>query len=110
MACHAQGSLVNKCSRTENIKNPDDCSKIVYAKYNSKLAYEMILLSSLAYSDDVAKYMPKQNKVSTFKLKKQVIKPCSGKAFCSGFVAVSHSEKAIAIAFRGSENVRQVVT
>ena len=109
MACHAQGSLVNKCSRTENIKNPDDCSKIVYAKYDSNLAYKMIYLCALAYSDDVAKYIPKAKEVNTFKLTKQVTKPCSGGAFCSGFVAVSHDEQAIAIAFRGSQHVKQII-
>ena len=108
-ACHAQGSLVNKCSRTENIVNPDDCDKIVYAKYDKNLAHKMIYLCAFAYSDDVAKYIPKASEVDTFQLVKQVTKPCSGGANCSGFVAISHAEKAIAIAFRGTEHSKQLV-
>ncbi|XP_028403894.1 lipase ZK262.3-like isoform X2 [Dendronephthya gigantea] len=107
--CHAQGSLLNKCSRTENIVKPADCDKIIYAKYDKDLAYKMIYLSALAYADDVAKYIPKASDVNTFQLVKQVTKPCSGGAMCSGFVAVSHSEKAIAVAFRGTQHIKQLV-
>ena len=101
---------MNKCSKKENIKYSDECDKIVYAKYDNDLAYKMIYLCALAYSDDVAKYIPKANEVSTFELVKQATNPCSGEALCSGFVAVSHSENAIAIAFRGSQHFKQVVT
>ena len=110
LECHAQGSLLNKCSRTENIKDSKDCNKTVYAEYDENLAYKMIYLCALAYSDDVAKYLPKASEVNTFELVKQVTMPCPGEALCSGFVAVSHSEKAIAIAFRGTEHFIQLVT
>ena len=110
LECHAQGSLVNKCSRTENIKDSKDCDKILYAEYDRNVAYKMVYLCALAYSDDVAKYIPKASEVNTFELVKQVTKLCSGDALCSGFVAVSHSEKAIAIAFRGTQRFKQLVT
>ena len=108
--CHAQGSLLNKCSRTENIVKPSDCDKIVYAKYDKDIAYKMIYLCALAYADDVAKYIPKASEVNTFQLVKQVTKSCSGDAYCSGFVAVSQTEKVIAVAFRGTQNIKQLVT
>ena len=107
--CHTYGSLANKCSITQNIKDSNDCDKIVYAEYDRNLAYKMVYLCSLAYSDNVAKYITKASEVNTFELVKQVTKPCSGDALCSGFVAVSHSEKAIAIAFRGTEHFKQLV-
>ena len=110
LACHAQGSLVNKCSRTENIKDSNDCDKIVFGEYDSKLALKMTYLCALAYSDDVAKYLPEASEVDTFRLVKQVTKPCSGGARCSGFVAVSDEEKAIAVAFRGTEHFKQLIT
>ena len=100
---------MNKCSRTEDIKDSENCNKIVYAEYDRNLAYKMIYLCALAYSDDVAKYLPKASEVSTFELVKQVTKPCSGDALCSGFVAVSHTEKAIAVAFRGTQHSTQLV-
>ncbi len=40
---------------------------------------------------------------------RQVTKSCTGNAKCSGFVAVSHTERAIAVAFRGSEHTNQIV-
>ena len=109
-ACHAQASLANECSRAENIINPNDCDTIVHAEYDKHLAYKMIFLSALAYSDDVAKYIPKATEVDKFHLVSQIKQPCSGDAVCSGFVAVSHSQKAIAIAFRGTEHLKQLVT
>ncbi len=110
LACHAQGSLLNKCSRSENIVNPGDCDGIVYAEYDNNLAYKMIYLCALAYSENVAEYIPKASEVSKFRLVKQVTKPCSGGALCSGFVAVCHEEKAIAVAFRGTHHFKQLIT
>jgi hypothetical protein len=40
---------------------------------------------------------------------RQVTKSCKGNAKCSGFVAVSHTERAIAVAFRGSQHTNQIV-
>jgi hypothetical protein len=47
--------------------------------------------------------------VASFRLVRQVTKSCEGKAKCSGFVAVSHTERAIAVAFRGSEHSNQII-
>ena len=47
--------------------------------------------------------------MNSFRLVKQVTKSCGGKAKCSGFVAVSHRERAIAVAFRGSETTTQIL-
>ena len=109
LECHTRGSLLHKSSTTENIKDPKDCDKIVYAQYDRNVAYKMVYLSALAYSDDVAKYIPKASEVNTFELVKQVTK-LSGGGLSSGFVAVSHSEKAIAIAFRGTQSYTQMLT
>ena len=40
---------------------------------------------------------------------RQVTRSCRGKAKCSGFVAVSHTERVIAVAFRGSEHFDQIM-
>ena len=108
--CHAHGSLVNKCSRAEYVAYPVSCNKIVHAKYDKNLAYKLVFLSALAYSPDVAKYLSGASELKTFHLVKQVIKSCSGGAFCSGFVAVSYSKKAIVIAFRGTQHFEQLIT
>lgn len=47
--------------------------------------------------------------MSSFRLVRHVTRPCEGNAKCSGFVAVSHTERAIAVAFRGSEHITQIV-
>ena len=102
--CQTKGS---ECSKALKITNPSQCDSEIYGKYDKNLAYKMTLLSSLAYSKDVATYLPKAKEVNTFNLVKQIEKPCCGNAYCSGFVAVSHSEKSIAIAFRGSQTIQQ---
>ena len=107
--CHTFGSLVNKCSQAENVVKSDDCGKIVVARYDHNLAYKMIFLCAIAYSDNVGRYLSRATEVNTFHLVKQVTRPCSGGAFCSGFIAVSHSEKSISIAFRGTQHSQQLV-
>ena len=102
--------MANKCSRAEIVVDSADCNKVVHAKYDKDLAYKLVYLCALAYSPDVAKYKTKASEVKTFYLVKQVIKSCSGGGLCSGFVAVSRSEKAIAIAFRGTEHSQQLIT
>ena len=47
--------------------------------------------------------------MASFRLVRQVTRSCPGGAKCSGFVAVSHVERAIAVAFRGSEHFDQVL-
>ena len=47
--------------------------------------------------------------MSSFRLVRQVTRSCEGDARCSGFVAVSHTERAIAVAFRGSEHINQII-
>ena len=111
--CHAYGSVIfNRCMRRENIVNHRDCDRKVYREYqyDKNLAFKMIQLCALAYSYDVSRYIPKASEVGTFQLVKQVTNPCSGSALCSGFVAVSHKEKAIAIAFRGTQHFEQLMT
>ena len=107
--CHAYLIAVNPCSSSENIVDKHDCSSIVFAKYDRAFAYKMVFLSALAYADNVAKYIPKATEVNSFHLIKQVTKPCSGNAHCSGYTAISHTERAIAISFRGSEHFKQVI-
>ena len=47
--------------------------------------------------------------MNSFRLVKQVTRSCGGNAKCSGFVAVSHRERAIVVAFRGSETGTQIL-
>ncbi|CAB3980129.1 lipase -like [Paramuricea clavata] len=108
--CHTYGAiLTNPCSTTEDVVSARTCSSIVNPIYDSSLAFKMVYLSALAYADNVAKYILKATEVASFRLVRQVTKSCAGKAKCSGFVAVSHTERAIAVAFRGSEHSNQVI-
>ena len=108
--CHAHGAvLTNPCSRSENIVDKRACGRIVLPEYGKALAYKMVFLSALAYADNVANYVAKATEVNSFRFVKQVTKSCPGNARCSGFTALSHSERAIVIAFRGSEKFQQVI-
>ena len=108
--CYASGSVAFKpCSRAENIVNKNDCGSIVSANYDPAVAYKMVFLSALAYADNITTYIPEATEVKTFRLVRQVTKPCSGYAKCSGYTAMSHVEKAIVVAFRGTENPKQLI-
>jgi hypothetical protein len=65
--------LENKCSQAENVVKSDDCDKIVVARYDHNLAYKMIFLCAIAYSDNVGRYLSRATEVNTFHLVKQVI-------------------------------------
>ena len=107
--CHAHGAIfANPCSTTENIVSASACNSIVTPVYDASLAFKMVYLSALAYADNVANYINRAKQVNSFRLVRQVTKSCRGNAKCSGFVAVSHTERAIAVSFRGSEHFDQV--
>lgn len=108
LKCHAKGSLLNKCSITQNIIDPKKCGQVL-PEYNAQIAYKMVLLSAVAYSNDATKYLSKAFPSETFESVTQVSKPCPGDALCSGFTAVTHASRAVVIAFRGTENFKQLI-
>ena len=62
--CHAHGAVfTNPCSRTENVVSASACNSIVTPNYDSSLAFKMVYLSALAYTDNVAKKIPRATEV-----------------------------------------------
>ena len=105
--CRAKGSWFNKCSITQNIVDKNKCGNVL-PKYDPRVAHRMLLLSAVAYSTDAAAYLRKAFPGETFHSVAQVSKPCPGDATCSGYTAVTHTSRAVVIAFRGSEHFKQV--
>ena len=108
--CHNKGSLMNPCKRSENIVDKSHCND-EFSRYNTELSYKMLLLSSAAY-DPVHPQKCLNNALpsSEFHLQIVVTEDCDildGR--CSGYVAVSHIEKAIVVAFRGTERFGQAL-
>ncbi|TKR87344.1 hypothetical protein L596_011755 [Steinernema carpocapsae] len=80
------------------------------AKYQDEFARAMMLpMSSAAYSDNAKQCVKKIFPDSEFV--RQISRNCdsSNDDVCSGFTAVSHSKKAIIVAFRGSQGVMQLI-
>ena len=106
--CREKASIFNKCSITQNIKDSRKCGQKI-PKYEPQKAYKMMRLSGVAYSNNAQKFLTKAfGSSESFQNVTQVFKACPGKAFCSGFTAVLHTSKAVVVAFRGSENFKQV--
>ena len=105
---HMPASALNPCKRAENIVEESHCNDEL-SHYDPELSMKMLLLSAAAYDsvhpqECLDNALPSEN----FKLKAVVTKKCD--LFdneCSGYVAVSHSLKAIVVAFRGSEDFDQ---
>ena len=112
--CHAHGAVAtNLCCSSQNIVKTESCPKPSSPpSYDQNLSYKMVFLSALAYADNVSIYISKAAEIDTFRVVKQVTKPCHSlkcpeHTNCSGFIAVSQKEKVIAIVFRGSQSICQ---
>ena len=106
--CYAHdATFTNSCSIFQNININGSCP--FPSSYDRNLSYKMVVLSALAYADNVSNYIAKVVKVDTFRVVKQISNPCRsskcpGLTTCSSFIAVSEKEKAIAIVFRGAQS------
>ena len=112
-ACHALGSLTNECTPSQNIKDASDCRHEIYGEYNPYMAYEQVLLSAVAYTNEprscLAKLLPK----SGFKIKEIIGSRCGTYLFhfedCFAYIAVAHHRRKIVIAFRGTLEIKQLL-
>ncbi|EYB87540.1 hypothetical protein Y032_0261g564 [Ancylostoma ceylanicum] len=77
------------------------------AEYSDKFARMLLPLSSAAYVDNpwmcLALHFPKSV------MQRQITIDCGKKTTCSGFTAVLHSHKAIAVSFRGTTDNLQLL-
>ena len=108
--CHVWGSWFNRCDSDENISDRSQCSdEPPSPRYDPELSLKMLLLSSAAYDPQhpqecLNNALPSSN----FILTKVVIKDCDMFDHeCTGFVAISHVHKAIAVVFRGTFELTQ---
>ena len=99
------------CSREETIVQKSRCSEEL-SRYDTELSMKMLLLSAVAY-DPVHPQECLDNSLplDKFELQTVVTRKCDiFENECSGYVAVSHAQKAIVIAFRGSVTYEQAIT
>jgi len=98
--------LANDCKRAENIIDESHCDDEL-SQYDPELSMKMLLLSAAAY-DPVHPQECLDNSLPAFKLQAVITRKCDFfDNECSGYVAVSHSLEAIAVAFRGSADFGQ---
>ena len=107
--CHTPGAfLTNPCKRAENIVDPSRCGE-KFSHYDPELSLKMLLLSAAAYDPlHPQKCLDNSLPSADFQIQHTVTEKCDFfDNQCSGYVAVSHTVKVIAIAFRGSECLSQ---
>ena len=108
--CHSPFDTTNPCSRAENIVQKSHCADEL-SHYDTTLSMKMMLLSAVAFDlEHPQECLDTSLPSDEFQLQAVVTKKCDifGNN-CSGFVAVSHTAKAIVIAFRGSEKKKQAI-
>ena len=108
--CHTPGSWLNPCKRAENIVDKSHCNDEL-SRYDPELSLKMLLLSSAAYDPQhPQECLNNALPSSKFTLKKVVTKYCDMFDHqCSGFVAISHVHRALAVAFRGTQSLTQAL-
>lgn len=110
--CYKQRNGSNPCRSAEIILDKSNCADKL-SSYDPELSRKMLLLSAAAYdhSDCPQECLKNSLPSDKFHLQTVVTKTCDWfKNKCSGYVAVSHSLKAVVVAFRGSEDLGQVLT
>ena len=109
--CHMPGAIAtNPCKRAENIVLKSHCGD-EFPRYDPDLSYKMLLLSAAAY-DAVHAQQCLDNALPSakFQLQTVVTRNCDKRDNkCSGYVPVSHVQRAIVIAFRGTVSSDQVL-
>ena len=102
--------LTNPCSRAENVVERSHCADKL-SRYDTGLSMKMLLLSAVAYDPQhpqqcLDNALPSDH----FTLQTVVTENCNvAGQTCSGYVAVSHSMKAVVVAFRGSVDSDQAL-
>ena len=107
--CHMSASILNPCERAENIVDKSHCGDKL-SHYDLELSMKMLLLSSAAY-DRAHPQQCLDNALPSdkFQIHHNVTKKCDLKNDCSGYVAISHELKVIALAFRGSKHFARLL-
>ena len=106
--CYMSASVFNPCEIAENIVDQSHCGDKL-SHYDPELSMKMLLLSSAAYDrahpqECLDNALPSDK----FQIHYNVTKKCDFfKNYCSGYVAISHELKVIALAFRGSKHFGQ---
>ena len=101
--------LFGNCKATENTAKKSNYIENLAPRYDAEVSLKMMLFSLAAYSGShqqecLINALPSSNvEIKTYVAKECDM--CDGK--CAGFLAVSHTEKAVVISFRGSQGVGQ---
>ena len=107
--CHSPAALEsNPCKTTEDIVNKSHCVDIL-SRYSPELSLKMLRLSAAAY-DSVHPQECLNNSLPSDEIQLQTVVTKNCDLFdnnCSGYVAVSHTLKAIVVAFRGTTDFGQ---
>ena len=107
--CSSDGPLLTRCSAGEPVSKPDGADEI--APYDTTLSLKMLLLSAAAYyPHHLQECLGNALPFSYFQVKAVVVKRCDAlDDTCSGYVAISPTEKAIVVIFTGSEDIEQAL-
>lgn len=120
--CHEQGSIApfNACTMNGVIKSMRKCPKDdrnMYGIYDPHLSYKLLKLSAISYSNSLEaakKCLDKLVPDSDIQIVEFIGRHCEdlplfSYKMCLAVVFLSHQEKAIAVAYRGTASVAQLL-
>lgn len=112
-SCHAKWSSKNHCLGIKGLHHQLQCETVHQLSYDSDEAYKLLLFATAAYSDMPDKCLSALLPDTDYILKATIIKNCDDFLFeydkqCLAFIAISHKNKEIIIAFRGTRGVKQL--
>lgn len=113
-SCHAKWSPKNHCLRIKGTRHHSQCETRHPVHYNSDEAYRLLMFATAAYSDTPEKCLSALLPNTDYTVKSTIILNCDDFLFnydkqCLAFIAVSHKNKEIVVAFRGTRGIKQII-
>ena len=112
--CHSKISLFsNQCNPTQSINATKDCRNQLYKSYDPSFAYETVLLTAVADTNQSEQCLKKLFPHRDYQIIEVISEPCDSFWFkyqhCNAYVGLSLSNKTIVVAYRGTKQDVQLV-
>lgn len=103
----------SQCNPVQNINSTINCGNKLFKGYNAAVAYENVLLTAVADTNKSAECLKKLFPKRDYYIVANISVPCDDFIFsypnCYAYVGITHSNKTIIVAYRGTKNVKQLV-
>ena len=111
--CDKSSVCSNHRNSGDNITDSQTCNNKFFQSYNAIAAYEAVLLTAAANTDRSTECLRKTFPTRDYEIVANISVPCDDFLVlypnCFAYVGVTHSNKTIIVAYRGTLNIKQLI-